>query len=94
MAQTSAHQYKVITANVQVVTGSNRVLRSAILNPGSAAATLTIYDGTSNAGPKLAALVSAANGYSVVTPELNLPTATGIYVEISGTGASGYVYFE
>ena len=85
---------KRITANGQVVTGDGRILRSANLNPGSAASTLVIYDGTDNTGPRIAGLVAPANGYSTATPDVQINVRTGLYVEITGTGADAYVYFE
>ncbi|MEP7284321.1 MAG: hypothetical protein ABI947_00975 [Chloroflexota bacterium] len=87
-------QYKRITANGQIVTGARRYLSGAILNPGSAVATLVIYDGTDNTGPRITGLVASANGVSAVAPELSLAVGTGIYVEITGTGADAYILFD
>ena len=87
-------QAKAGSANTVVVTGNNRLFDAAILNPGSAAAVLTIYDGVDNTGPVICKLVAAANGISAVTPDVMVPTATGIYAEISGTGANFVVYYE
>jgi hypothetical protein len=85
---------KAASANTQVVTGAGRLFDGAILNPGSAAAVLTIYDGTDNTGPVIAKLVAAANGVSAITPEVCIPVATGIYAEVSGTDANFVVYYE
>ena len=87
-------QAKAGSANTVIVSGSNRLFDAAILNPGSAAAVLTVYDGVDNTGPVIAKLVAIANGYSVATPDVTVPTATGIYAEISGTGANFVVYYE
>ena len=87
-------QAKYNTANAIIVTGSNRLFDGALLNPGSAAAILTVYDGTDNTGPVIAKLVATASGYSTATPDVTIPVATGIYAEVSGTGASYVIYFE
>jgi NAD(P)H-hydrate repair Nnr-like enzyme with NAD(P)H-hydrate dehydratase domain len=87
-------QAKTGSGNAVIVTGNNRIFGAAILNPGSAAAVLTIYDGVDNSGPVIARLVAAANGVSAVTPDVMVPTATGIYAEVSGTGANYVVYYE
>jgi len=87
-------QAKAGSANAVILTGGNRLFDGAILNPGSAAAVLTVYDGTDNTGPVIAKLVATASGYSVATPDVMVPVATGIYAEVSGTGANYVVYYE
>ncbi len=87
-------QAKAGSASALIVSGNNRLFDGAILNPGSAAAVLTVYDGTDNTGPVIAKLVATASGYSVATPDIMVPTATGIYAEISGAGASFVIYYE
>ena len=85
---------KAASASGQVATGDNRVFRSAILNPGSAASTLIIYDNTAASGTIIAKLVAAANGISAVTPEVVISATIGIYASLSGASADFVIYYE
>ena len=85
---------RVTGATAQIVTGNLRKLRGASLSPAAAAATFIGYDGTSNAGPVIFHLVAPTSGTSVVTPDVEVPVGTGIYVELTGASAVGMVYFE
>jgi hypothetical protein len=80
-------------ASAQVIAGDGRIFVSAVLNPGSTASTLTIYDNTAGSGTIIAQLVAPASGYSVITPDVNIPCRLGIYAVVAGTGATWVVYF-
>jgi len=87
----------VLAANSSQQVGAvadNRVFRSAILNPGSTASTLIIYDNNAASGTVLAKLVAPANGYSVITPEVVISATKGLYASIAGTAADFVIYYE
>jgi hypothetical protein len=69
------------------------LLHSVILNPGSAASTITVYDNASAAsGTVLASLVAAASTSSV-SVSFNSPiySVNGLTVVVAGTAATGIV---
>jgi hypothetical protein len=71
------------------------LLACVILNPGSAASTVTVYDNASaGSGTVLASLAGVANGASVALP-LSIPirAAKGITVVVAGTGATAVATF-
>lgn len=71
-----------------------RKFYGALLTPGSAASALKIYDGTDNTGELKAELAGVANGASIPTPNLDILCTVGLYVEITGTAAIGYIYYD
>lgn len=84
----------LITApTTQVKTGSHRLL-GLILVGGSAASTVTVYDGTANTDTAVAKFVTAANTTWSQDFEDGVIINKGIYVEISGTGAGAIVHFS
>lgn len=84
---------KIISNGVQAVQRKGNFV-GASLSPAAAAASLIIHDGTDNTGPTVAHLVAAANGYTAVTPECDVPFTVGLFVEWAGAGAVGMVYWE
>lgn len=69
----------------------------ALLSPGSAAATLTIYDGPVASGKIIAQLVGAANGASVADPLQGysiIINASTIHAALTGTGATADIRFK
>lgn len=71
-------------------------IHAVILNPGSDASSLIIYDNASAAsGNVLVKLVGAANTSSVsVTFDCPVAANTGIYVDVTGTAASYVVVYS
>ena|SRR5690348_9146168 len=71
-------------------------LVGAILNPGTAASTLTIKK--NNGGSNLAVLVGVANGSSVVWQPNWAPSYSGaapaLSYTLAGTGATGFLYYK
>ncbi len=88
-----------VTAS-SVVCTTNCLLADVILNPGSAASVINVYDpagqgvtSTTNA-TLVVKLVGSANGSSVVSnPARPLELKNGCIVEITGTAATGEVTF-
>ena len=79
-----------VSASGQVFTGSG-YLQGAVLVAGSADAVLTLRDGTSSAGSVIAKLAAKAGDSRPLTA-VKIPFATGLFAEISGTGAAAVVY--
>lgn len=70
--------------STQVKTGSGTLL-SVVVNTGGASSTLTLYDGTSTSGKKLATMATAT---SAVSLPYNLKFSTGLFaVTANGTAA-------
>lgn len=87
-------QLKHITVGTTtVVSGGGRSFYCAMLNPGSAASTLTVYDNTAGSGTILVALVAAANGTSVFCPSIDVPVGIGITAVLAGTAATAEIWF-
>ena len=90
-----------VTAGAAVVPSASRTsqLNSGVLTSvqcvaGSAAGTVTVYDGTSTAGTILASL----NGVPVGTTQfanISIPVvfSTGLYVVVSGTGTTAILHY-
>lgn len=79
-----------------VVSKASCLLTSAILNPGSAACTLTIYDnGTAGSGTVICLLQGLANGASVVfQPPVGIHCSNGLTLVVAGTGSQGQAYYQ
>lgn len=71
------------------------MLTAVVLNPGSAASSVTVYDNaTTGAGTVLWAFVGAANGTSIAS-EFSCPIACskGITAVVAGTGATAVLSY-
>lgn len=83
-----------LTAGTQSVTGSG-ILLSVECVGGSAAGTVTVYDGTSTGGTRLASLAGVAIGTTqVVTFPQGVVFNKGLFIVVSGTGATGSATFR
>lgn len=71
-------------------------IHGVILNPGSAASTLVLYDNASAAsGNAVVKLVAAANTSSVtLTLDCPIGCSNGIYADVEGTSASYVVIYS
>ena len=72
-------------ADGQLVTGSG-VIYGMVLDAGTAAASVILYDNTAASGTVLWRLSSIANN-AVSVGGLSIAFSKGIYVDITGTGA-------
>lgn len=83
----------VDVATSKAVKAASGQLVAVVLTPGTAAATLTVYDNPSAAsGTVLVALAAVANGASVeFAPAIPYVFTTGCYASISGTAANATV---
>lgn len=92
-------QLKRVTATGDVAAagtgGGARVLRSVVLTPAAAAATLDVRDGSG--GAIIASLQAAANGNSAiwsVVDRAGVPFTTAIHATIAGASASATFEYE
>jgi hypothetical protein len=82
------------TAATLIATGANLLTGVIVGTDGTNNATVTVYDNTAASGSKLLEVVVVGSARS--TPFLfNNPikAENGLYLDISGTGASATVYF-
>lgn len=79
-----------VTAAGQVGALGPRQVGAVVLTGGSAAATLTLYSGTSTSDEKKVTLKAAVNSCSVAQFECAVFPG-GVYADISGTGAEAAV---
>ena len=83
-----------VTAGTQVVTGSGVLLHVELLG-GTTANAVTIYDGTSTSGTKIANVQNVSAGVtSVKDIAQGIVFNTGLYVVVSGAGSTGNVVFR
>lgn len=83
-----------VTAGVQQISGPG-VLLFASCTGGSAAGTLTIYDGTSTSGLRLIDLAGVGIGVSQTAPtEGGVVFNTGLFVVVSGSGSIGIIHYR
>lgn len=85
-----------LTVATTVVISAPALLGAVVLNPGSAASSITVYDNASaGSGTILASLLGVANGASITLP-LDFPiyTTRGLTVVVAGTAATGYVCYS
>ena len=91
---TSSISSGVLSASAQVFTGKNRINALTVLTDGTNPATIEIYDNTDASGKKAVVgnCVGAnlTNHYIFENPVL---IETGIYVNITGAGATCIVFF-
>lgn len=83
-----------VTAGTAVATKAG-LLCNVVLNPGSAASSITIYDNASAAsGTVLLSLVAAASSSSV-TANINYPivACNGLFVVVAGTAATAVISY-
>lgn len=90
----SAISTGVLVASTLVFTGINYIDSIQVFTDGTNAATVSVYDNTSAAG-KIAAqvLVPGATLHNSVTFRIGVRMDTGIFIAISGTGASAIVTY-
>ena len=89
------------TTATAVVCGSNCIVQSVTLNPGTAASVINVYDPaaqgvqTTASAALIVRLVGVANGDSVVLPlsGSGIELKNGCLVEITGAAATGLVTF-
>lgn len=81
------------TSSGLVKTGPGQ-LCSVILTGGSDAASLILYNNTTNSGTIVVTLKVAAGATVVFTPVQPWPFTAGLYATISGTGPAVYVGYQ
>jgi hypothetical protein len=82
---------RVVTASDQVFrSGRPGYLEGVELRAGSVAATATLYDGTSSTDPVITKLNAPAAG--IDRHGIGVAWKTGLFVEITGTGATLTLY--
>lgn len=70
-----------VTATGVIASGGGGILHSVCVNTGASGATLTLYDGTSASGAKIAAIAATASFCLTYDAVLN----AGLYAVISGS---------
>lgn len=84
----------VLSADTLVFTGKNRINAITVLTDGTNAATVDIRDGTTVAGTiKITGKCLGANLINHILFENPVVLENGIYVDVTGTGASCIVYY-
>lgn len=86
----------VLTVQTATVYSHPALLSNIMLHPGSAAATLTVYDNaTAGSGNVIAILQGVANGATVLFPFDDSPPRcnNGITATVTGAGAQAQIYF-
>lgn len=84
----------VLTANTLLWTGRHLLAGVIAGADGTNEATINIYDGTSTAGSKILSLtVPVGQRQCMALPCKSIQLTTGLYVEVSGTGASAQVFY-
>lgn len=84
----------VLSADTLIFTGKNRINALTVLTDGTNAATVEIYDNTSATGTKR--VVGKCVGTGLINHiifENPVLFENGIYVDITGTGATCIVFF-
>jgi hypothetical protein len=77
------------TEDTQVMTGIGAITSVQLITDGTNAATLTVHDGTSNADKKLGEYkCDGSSYYCGWTWNFPAQVGTGIYCDVTGTGAS------
>lgn len=94
MSGTTCISSDLQTTDQQIYTGRGTLNAVTILTDGTNAATLTIYDNTSAAGTVLfKMIVPGASQSNHAEYNLAIRCTTGLYADVSGTGASYIVYY-
>lgn len=82
------------TTDAAIVNGKGLLCGIHVITDGTNDATVIVYDNTSAAGTKLfEAVVAGANDAQLFDFSVPVKAQIGIYVDVSGTGASYIVYF-
>jgi len=94
-SQTQSSGQIPVTAGTQVKTGSG-LLHKVILNPASAACTVTVYDNTAASGTVLCVVtVQGTTGFTdYVDFYGELAFTKGLFVVVAGAGATAQVTWE
>jgi hypothetical protein len=80
--------YKHSTSS-EIVKSGPGVLYEVMLSPAAALCTLTVYDNTAASGDIICAMQGVANGESrSFHPHGGVAFSKGVYVELSGAGAT------
>ena len=91
----SPYHFGLIDADEQLVTGAGRLM-AFLLFGGSTATDIILYDNTAASGTILAKknVVANASKFVDLTNLGGTQFGTGIYGDITGTGALCYVWYE
>jgi len=86
---------KKVTASADAVLAGNRNISKIVLNGGSAASTLTIFDGATQAAPgidvgKLSAVIGSTEELCFEGGQV---FPNGISLTLVGAGAVAYIYY-
>jgi hypothetical protein len=77
------------TSDAQIRTGKAAITSVMLITDGTNAATITIHDGTSNAAKKIGEFkCDGSDYYAGWVWDVPVYMGTGIYVDVTGTGAS------
>lgn len=83
------------TSDALIRTGSGYLSGILIITNGSNDASVVVYDNTSASGTKLfQGTVSAASNFGGATWEIPIRFQTGLYIDVTGTGASYITYYD
>lgn len=84
----------VLNADTLIFTGKNRVNAITVITDGTNAATLDLYDATTGSGTiKVKGKCVGANLVNHILFENPVVFDTGIYADVTGTGASFIVFY-
>lgn len=83
-----------VTTGAQTVTGAGTLLHIECIG-GSAAGTVTVYDGTSTAGKMLVSLAGVAIGTTQICDlGQGVVFNTGLFIVVSGAASQGIVHYR
>jgi hypothetical protein len=83
------------SADAQILTGSGQCISIIAIGDGTNEATIDVYDGTSSSGTLIAKIVVDAGAvYESFSPSYPIQVTTGIYLDVTGTGAKAVVHFS
>lgn len=95
MSINSAKSSDLLTTSGLIATGKNYLKGVKILTDGTNAATVIVYDNTTNSGKVLYKGVVAGDQLAGPLDDFThmVQAELGLYVVLSGTGANAVVYF-
>lgn len=94
MSGTTAISSGLKTADAQIYTGRGTLNGLVVNTDGTNAATVTLYDNTAASGTVLSqVIVAGADRTHSQIFNLAVRCTTGIYADVTGTGAAYVVYF-
>lgn len=84
----------VLSASALIWTGKNRINALTVLTDGTNSATVEVYDNTTATGTKrVVGKCVGANLINHILFDNPILFENGVYVSITGTGASGILFF-